>query len=82
MIEIGDVHALSIVDMALPAALGVGRLGDLVVFVPGAVPGDRVRVRIAKLEKRLAYGEILEIEEASPYRESARCRAFRRMRRL
>ncbi len=76
MIEIGDVHELTIMDMALPAAYGVGRIGDLVVFVPGAVPGDRVRVRIAKLEKHLAYGEVLEIEEASPFREKARCPHF------
>jgi 23S rRNA (uracil1939-C5)-methyltransferase len=76
MIEIGDVHVLAVTDMALPAAVGVGRIGDRVVFVPGAVPGDRVRARIAKLEKRLVYGEMLEIEEASPFRQNALCPHF------
>jgi 23S rRNA (uracil1939-C5)-methyltransferase len=76
VIEIGDVHELAITDMALPAAWGVGRIGDLVVFVPGAVSGDRIRVRIAKLERRVAYGEVLQIEEASPFREEAPCPHF------
>jgi len=76
MPEIGDVHELIITDMALPKALGVGRIKEFVVFVPGAVPGDRVRVRVAKLEKRFAYGEIEEIEEASPDRAEALCPHF------
>ena len=73
MAETGDIVSLVITDMALPTALGVGRTGEFVVFVPGAVPGDRVRVRIAKREKRFGYGEIEEIEEASPDRRQARC---------
>jgi len=76
VIEIGEVHTLTIADIALPAAHGVGRIGDLVVFVPGAMPGDRVRVRIEKLEKRFGYGEIEEIEEASRFRENVRCPHF------
>jgi len=76
MIGIGDFHSITITDMALPAALGVGRIGDFVVFVPGAVPGDRVRVRIVKLERRFGYGEIGEIEEASADRRQARCPHF------
>ena len=76
VIQTGEIHTLIIIDMALPAAHGVSRIGDLVVFVPGAVPGDRVRARIVKLEKRFAYGEILDIEGASAFREKARCPHF------
>ena len=73
MIEVGSEHALLIDDVALPAGLGVARIGQLVVFVPGGLPGDRVQARILKLEKRFAYGEIQRIEEASPFRRSAPC---------
>jgi 23S rRNA (uracil1939-C5)-methyltransferase len=76
MTQVGETHRLSITDVALPAAFGVGRIGELVTFVPGGVPGDTVRVRVAKVEKRLAYAEILEIEETSPFRERARCPHF------
>lgn len=65
-----------ITDVALPSGYGVARLGDLVVFVPGAVTGDRVRARIAKFDKRFGYGELVWIEEPSSYREVARCARF------
>jgi 23S rRNA (uracil1939-C5)-methyltransferase len=73
VIQTGEIHRLIITDIALPAALGVGRIGELVTFVPDGVPGDRVRVRVGKVEKRLAYGEIVEIEEASPFRVDSQC---------
>ena len=73
MIEAGREYSAEIRDIALPSGHGVTRLGDLVVFVPGAVPGDRVRLRIVRLNKRFAYGELVMIEEESRLRERPRC---------
>ncbi len=78
MIEAGREYSAEISDIALPSSYGVTRLNDLVVFVPGAVPGDRVRLRIVKLDKRFAYGELLMIEEESRLRERPRCPHFGR----
>ncbi len=72
-IETGLEYSAQISDIALPSGHGVTRLGGMVVFVAGAVPGDWVRLRIARVEKRLAYGELLSIEAASPDRVSPRC---------
>ncbi len=47
--------------------------GGYIVFVPGAVPGDRVRVRIAKRKKGYAEARVLELLEASPLRVDPRC---------
>ncbi len=44
-----------------------------VVFVPGAVPGDRVRVRIAKRKKGYAEARVLELVTPSPLRVVPRC---------
>jgi 23S rRNA (uracil1939-C5)-methyltransferase len=68
MVQVGDRHVLSIVDVALPSGYGVARLEGMVIFVPGAVPGDRPLVRIFKLDKRFAYGEMMRLEENSPFR--------------
>lgn len=65
---------LEIIDVAFPNNFGVAKESGRVVFVPGAVPGDRVRVRIRREEKRLAYGELVAIEEASPFRAEPACR--------
>ncbi len=71
--EAGREYTAAVEDMALPACHGVARLGGLVVFVPGGVTGDRVRIRIARAERRFAYGEVIAIEEASALREAPAC---------
>jgi len=78
MIEAGREYSAEVMDIALPSGHGVARLGNLVVFIPGAVPGDKVRVRIGKLRNRFAYGEIVRIEEESPHRQQPRCPHFGR----
>jgi 23S rRNA (uracil1939-C5)-methyltransferase len=69
-------HILTVTDVALPSGHGVSRLGEMVVFIPGTVTGDRVKVRIAKRDKRFAYGEVTSFETLSPDRTEARCADF------
>ena len=45
----------------------------LVVFVPRAVPGDRVRVEIVKRRRRWARGRVVELLRPSPHRVTPRC---------
>ncbi|GAB4318258.1 MAG: 23S rRNA (uracil(1939)-C(5))-methyltransferase RlmD [Candidatus Sumerlaeia bacterium] len=47
---------------------GVGRHNGLVVFVEGAAPGDRLRVRIVNRKKTYLEGTAVEILEPSPHR--------------
>lgn len=42
-----------------------------VVFVAGAIPGERVRARVERVSKQLAYAETLEVLEPSPDRRSS-----------
>lgn len=48
----------------------------MVVFVNGALPGERVRVRIGALKANYAVGELLEILQRSPERAEPFCRVF------
>jgi 23S rRNA (uracil1939-C5)-methyltransferase len=55
----------------------MGRLRDeRAVFVPFAIPGERVRVRLTEEKKRYARGELVEVLEASSIRIEARCQHF------
>ncbi|MBP5427682.1 MAG: 23S rRNA (uracil(1939)-C(5))-methyltransferase RlmD [Clostridia bacterium] len=58
-IEIADLNNLG---------YGVGRIGDLVVFVSGAVDGDRVEAKIIKIAKNYAVGRLEKILFPSPHR--------------
>lgn len=54
----------------------LARLGGYVVFVAGAVPGDRVRARIVKRKKSFGEARLLEVLEPSPLRTEPRCEYF------
>ncbi len=67
----------AITDIAFPNDWGVGTLeSGIVVFVPRAVPGDRVRVRIGRAQKKLRFGRIIRVEEPSPFRTEPPCPHF------
>ena len=53
--------------------LGVARIEGCAVFIPNAVAGERVRVRIEKVGKTWAAGKITEILEKSPHRVNREC---------
>jgi 23S rRNA (uracil1939-C5)-methyltransferase len=55
----------------------MGRLADgRAVFIPFALPGERVRIRLVEDKRRYARGELLEIIEPSPERVAPRCPHF------
>lgn len=67
---------ITVTDIAMPTDAGVGKIGDLVVFVPGTVPGDRAIVRIVRHEKKYAYGELISLEQPSEFRVEPQCPHF------
>lgn len=73
----GENLSLTIDDLAFGGE-GVGRADGYVVFVPGGLPGDRLRVRLVQVRSRFGRGVIESIEEASPQRVPAPCPYFGR----
>jgi 23S rRNA (uracil1939-C5)-methyltransferase len=58
------------IDSLAHGGEGVGRLGDggYVVFVSGALPGDRVKAQIVKRKRSYAHARLVEIVQESPER--------------
>ena len=52
---------------------GIAKIDGCVVFIPNAIAGETVRVRIEKAQKTWAAGKIVEILEKSPHRISREC---------
>jgi 23S rRNA (uracil1939-C5)-methyltransferase len=69
----GDELELSIDSLAFGGE-GVARLGDsgYVVFVAGAIPGDRVRAVVHKRKRSYAHARTLEVLTPSPERIAPR----------
>jgi 23S rRNA (uracil1939-C5)-methyltransferase len=54
----------------------LARIDGLVVFVPGTVPGDTVKVRVRRVKKNYLEAEQLGLLKASPLRTEPRCSHF------
>ena len=52
---------------------GVGRLDQMVVFVDGAIPGDRIQVQILRQAKSYVIGKIVKIIKPSEDRVTPPC---------
>ena len=52
---------------------GVAKIEGCAVFIPNAICGERVRVRIEKAQKTWAAGKIVELLERSPHRVNREC---------
>ncbi|MBQ8536909.1 MAG: 23S rRNA (uracil(1939)-C(5))-methyltransferase RlmD [Clostridia bacterium] len=57
---------------------GVCRHEGMAVFVKGMLPGEKGKVVITKVEKRYAFGRLLEVLAASPERLAPSCPAYPR----
>ena len=69
----GDTLELDVTTLAY-GGQGVARLDDFVVFVRGAVPGDRVLARVTRRKKSHAEARTVEILTPSPSRVPPLCR--------
>jgi 23S rRNA (uracil1939-C5)-methyltransferase len=73
----GETLSITVDDLAFGGE-GVGRIEGYVVFVPGGVPGDRVRVRLTEARARFGRGVIEAVETPSPHRVDPPCPYFGR----
>src|SRR6185295_15689606 len=71
----GDRLILGISDIAFGGE-GVGRIDELVVFVPFVAVGETVEAEITEVKKRFARGKLLRVLTPSPDRVQPGCRYF------
>jgi len=55
---------------------GIARLAGKVVFIAGALPGERVRLRIVRRRRQMDEAQLLEVLTPSPQRVTPRCEHF------
>jgi 23S rRNA (uracil1939-C5)-methyltransferase len=69
MLKPGDIIPLTIEKPAAGGAM-IARHEGQVVLVAGAIPGERVQARLARVTKSVAHAEVVAIEEPSPDRRA------------
>lgn len=73
--KIKDIVTLDIIDVNYMGR-GVARQDDLVIFVIGAITGDRVRVKITECKKKYCVAEVVELLKSSEHRVKPKCKYF------
>jgi 23S rRNA (uracil1939-C5)-methyltransferase len=75
-VNINDEVTLDIVGLTQDGE-GVGRVDGFALFVPGALPGERVRAKVLKVKKQYGHAKMLSQLEAGPDRTEAPCPIYR-----
>lgn len=72
MVEIGQLYEVEITGLS-HQGYGVGRVDNLVIFVPQAMLNELVRVEIVEYKRKMATAKLLEVLTPSPYRQEPVC---------
>jgi len=62
-VEIGKEYDVEIQETSRRGE-GIARIKGLVCFVPNTKPGDKVKIRISRISRRFAEGEVVGAAEA------------------
>ena len=71
-LEKGSIYT-AVIDGYSSEGLGIARVNGAVVFVPHAVRGEEINLRITKVMKTSCTGEIVKIHNPSPERMEPEC---------
>jgi len=55
---------------------GVGKIDGYPIFVPYGLPGEKADVKVVKVNKRFAYGKLLDVHQESEHRVHPPCDVF------
>lgn len=55
---------------------GVGRVDGFTLFIPGALPGEKVLVKVVKVKKQYGYGKLIRVLQESTDRIDAPCEIY------
>lgn len=72
MLEKNQVYETVVTDYTAEGQ-GVAHIEGCAVFIPNAIAGEKIKVRIEKAKKTWAAGKIVEILEKSPHRVNREC---------
>src|SRR5690606_2615116 len=71
-VQIGEEYEIAIEGLTHDGH-GVGRAEGFTLFVPGALPGERVRASVAEVKKQYGHARLVEVLQKSEDRVAPPC---------
>lgn len=76
-IKKNEEYVVDIIDNGMEGE-GIAKIDDFVIFIPGAIKNEKIKILIVKVLKTHAYGKILEVIEKSTNRVEEDCTTYKR----
>lgn len=76
-IKKNEEYIVDIIDNGMEGE-GIAKIDDFVIFIPGAIKDEKVKILIVKVLNTHAYGKILEVIEKSNNRVEEDCSTYKR----
>ena len=77
MLKKNEEYIVDIIDNGFEGE-GIAKIEGQIVFIPEAIKGEKVKIKILKVNTKISYGKILEIIEKSEYRKDSDCDTYPR----
>ena len=77
MIEKNKEYIVEIIDTGYKGE-GIAKIDDFTIFIPNAIKGEKIKIKIIKVLTSYAFGKIIEIIEPSKNRLESDCSTYKR----
>ena len=77
MVEKNKDYILDIVSLGYEGE-GIAKVDGFPIFIKGALEGEKVKVKIVRVNKNFAFGKLIEIIEKSEHRKDPVCSIYNR----
>ena len=75
LVEKNKEYIVNIIDNGFEGE-GIAKIDEFVIFIPETIIGEKVKIKILKVNKNNAFGKVLEIIEPSKYRVKSDCDTY------
>ena len=75
MIKKNEIYEVEIIDNGV-AGEGIAKIDGFTVFIPNAIKGEKVKVKILKVLSSHGFGKVEEIIEKSEARAEVDCETY------
>ena len=77
MIKKNEEYLVEIIDNGFRGE-GIAKIDSFTIFIPNAIKGEKVKIKILKVTTSHAFGKIISILESSKWREDVDCYTYQR----
>lgn len=77
MLKKNQIYIVDTIDNGYQGE-GIAKIDNLPIFIQGAVKGEKIEIKILKVQKNFAYGKIIRVLETSKHRVESECREYLR----